>query len=309
MKRKLISKSAFFNPRFLTGLGLCSIGVFLALLVFARPNQSVEKQNQSLGQQSIPIFVGIKSPEPAGVPAIGSIENMEGDGHIDLGALNIHPTSVPLFRFHGSSEAPAPEGAAMGTGKAFMGVTTEVVNESIATGAFGILSSGWTAGESVRLYFNGALVATFAANADGVVAVNVGTGAGFGFLTAEEIGLTSGKDTGGVVQIAPTGPYLPGVAGAPHAINTAAAGHFYLYGFGYPPSSTTIPLYRNGVFLGFVSTSSAGRFFVSVTPGNSGDTSAVYSADTVMSPPGGGMAGVRLEERADAGTPPVGEQN
>src|SRR6266496_347266 len=129
MKRKPLSKSAFFNPRFLTGLGLCSIGVFLALLVFARPNQSVEKQNQSLGQQSIPTFVGIKSPAQAGVPAIGSIENMEDDGHIDLGALNIHPTSVPLF-LHGSSEAPTPEGAAMGTGKAFMGITHEVVNQS-----------------------------------------------------------------------------------------------------------------------------------------------------------------------------------
>src|SRR5207253_10270301 len=46
-----------------------------------------------------------------------------------------------------------------------------------------------------------------------------------------------------------------------------------------------------------------------VTPANSGDTSAIYSADTVSSPPGGVMAGVSLEERADAGTPPVGDQN
>src|SRR5437867_8767666 len=238
MKRKLISKSAFFNPRFLTGLGLCSIGVFLALVVFARPNQSLEKHNQSLGQQSIPTFVGIKSPQPAGAnaPTIGSIENMEGDGHIDLGALDIHPAAAPLPLRALYSDAGSPEGAAMGTGKAFMGVTTEVVNQNIATGAFGILSSGWTAGESVRIYFNGVLANTFAANADGVVAINVGTGAGFGYLTIEEIGLTSGKDTGGVVQVAPTGPYLPGVAGAPHAINTTASGHFYLYGFGYPPS-------------------------------------------------------------------------
>ena len=53
----------------------------------------------------------------------------------------------------------------------------------------------------------------------------------------------------------------------------------------------------------------AGRFFVTVTPANSGDTSAIYSADTILSPPGGVMAGVSLEERADAGTPPVGDQN
>src|SRR6266513_777665 len=185
MKRKLISKSAFFNPRFLTGLGLCSIGVFLALLVFARPNQSVEQQNQSLGQQSIPIFVGIKSPQPAGVPAIGSIENMEGDYLIDLAALDIHPAAGPLpLRALSSGDAGSPQGAAMRTGGAFMGITQEVVNQSIATGAFGILSSGWVPAETVRLYFNGVLAATFAANADGVVAVNVGTGAGFGLLTA-----------------------------------------------------------------------------------------------------------------------------
>src|SRR5207244_8142787 len=129
------------------------------------------------GQQSIPTFGGIKSPQPAGAnaPAIGSIENMEGDGHIDLGALNIHPTSVPLFRFHGSSEVPAPEGAAMGTGKAFMGITHEVVNQS-TTNAFGTLSSGWIPAESVQFYANGTLLGTFAANADGVLSVGITTG-------------------------------------------------------------------------------------------------------------------------------------
>src|SRR6266516_5234022 len=307
MKRKLISKSAFFNPRFLTGFGLCSIGVFLALLVFARPNQSVEKQNQSLGQQSIPIFVGIKSPAPAGAnaPAIGSIENLEDDGLIDLAALNIHPTSVPLF-LHGSSEAPGPNGAAMGTGKAFMGITHEVVNQS-TTNAFGTLSSGWIAAESVQFYANGSLLGTFAANADGVLSVGITTGTGFGYITIEEKGLTSGKDTGGVVQVAPTGPYLPGVAGAPHAINTTLSGKFYLSGRGYP-ASTTVTLYRNGVSFGTVITSTSGSFFVNFIPANSGDTSAVYSADQGIAL-AGSMAGASLEERADAGTPPVGDQN
>src|ERR1700693_4056626 len=105
MKRKRLSKSAFFSPRFLTGFAFCAIGVFLAMLVLARPNQSVEKQNQSVGQQSIPTFVGIKSPQPAGAPAVGSIENIEDDGLIDLAALNIHPTSVPVF-LYGSSSPP-----------------------------------------------------------------------------------------------------------------------------------------------------------------------------------------------------------
>src|SRR5437667_286952 len=268
MKRKRLSKSAFFSPRFLTGFAFCAIGVSLALLVFARPNQSVQKQNQSVGQQSIPTFVGITSPAPAGVPAVGSIENIEGDGVIDLAALNIHPMSVPVF-LHGSSEAPTPEGAAMGTGKAFLGITHKVVNQNTSN-AFGTLSSGWAPTESVHYYINGVLTATFAASADGVLAVGISTGAGFGYVTIDQKGLTSGKETGGVVQVAPTGPYLPGVTGAPHAINTTASGHFYLYGWGYPPSTnTTVTLYRNGISLGLVTTNDAGRFFVTVIPNNS----------------------------------------
>src|SRR6266853_4487076 len=229
MKRKLVSKSAFFTPRFLTGFAFCSAGLFLALLAFARPTKVAELHNKQLVQQSVPTFTGVALPAPKdGAAPKGSIRSVEGDHLIDLAALDIHPSAAPLpLRALSSGDAASPEGAAMGTGKAFMGVTTDVVNQNIATGAFGILSSGWIPAESVQLYFNGVLAGTFAANADGVVAINVGTGAGFGILTIEEKGLTSGKDTGGVVQVAPTGPYLPGVAGAPHAINTTAAGHFY----------------------------------------------------------------------------------
>ena len=196
----------------------------------------------------------------------------------------------------------------MGTGKAFMGITHEVVPPN-TDNAFGALSSGWIPGETVQLYIDGVLAGTRAANEDGIVAVgfNSGSGTGFGYITIEEIGLTSGKDTGGVVQTALTGPYLPGVTGAPHAINTTAGGHFYLLGFGYPPNTTTtVSLYRNGVFQAFVPTNAGGNFVLIVAPANGGDTSAVYSADTGTA---GSMAGVSLEERADAGTPPVGDQN
>ena len=62
MKRKLVSKSAFFSPRFLTGFAFCSIGLFLALVVFARPNKPVEQQNKSAVQQSVPAFVGVALP-------------------------------------------------------------------------------------------------------------------------------------------------------------------------------------------------------------------------------------------------------
>jgi len=272
MKKKLISKSAFFNPRFLTGFALCSIGVFMALMVFARPSKPVEHQKQSLAQQSIATFNGVALPaQKHSAARPDTIRQVEGDHLLDLAELDIHPAAGPLpLRALASGDAGSPEGAAMGTGKAFLGITHEVVNQS-TTNAFGTLATGFTPGESVQFYLNGVLAATFAAGADGQLAVGINTGAGFGYITIEEIGLTSGKDTGGVVQVAPTGPYLPGVTGAPHAINTTASAHFYLYGWGYPPNiASGIPLYRNGVFQGNLSTNAAGRFFVAVTPANSG---------------------------------------
>ncbi len=306
MKRKLVSKSAFFTPRFLTGFALCSAGVFLALLVFAHPNQVAELQNKSVVQQSVPTFPGVALPAPkhAGAP-IGTIKSAEDAGVIDMAALDIHPAAAQLpLRALASGAASSPESAAMGKGKALLGITNEVVNQN-TSGAFGVLSSGWTPGESVQVYLGGVLAATFAANADGRLSFGVNTGAGFGYITVEEIGLTSGKDTGGANQVAPTGPYLPGVTGAPHADNTTASGTFLLSGAGYP-ASTTVTLYRNAVSLGTTTTGTTGRFLVLITPANSGDTSAVYSADTGAA---GSMAGVSIEERADAGTPPVGDQS
>src|SRR6476646_1429411 len=127
MKRKLVSKSAFFSPRFLTGFGLCSIGVFLALMVFARPDKPVQQQDKSVAQQSIPSFVGVSLPAPKHATGpFGETRPVDGDYSIDLGALGIHPATAPLpLRALSSEEADSPEGAAMGTGKAFMGVTNE----------------------------------------------------------------------------------------------------------------------------------------------------------------------------------------
>ena len=82
-------------------------------------------------------------------------------------------------------------------------------------------------------------------------------------------------------------------------------------------------VYRNGVSLGTAATNTAGRFFVSIIPANNGNTSAVYSAENGIEPtptPGGPtptatpptlgrMSATSVEERSDAGTPPVGDQN
>src|SRR5690349_1538148 len=98
MKRKLISKSAFFTPRFLTGFALCSIGVFLALLVFARPGKPVEQQNQPPAQlESIPTFNALALPvSKNAIASIASIKAVEDDYLVDLAALDIHPTQAPL---------------------------------------------------------------------------------------------------------------------------------------------------------------------------------------------------------------------
>jgi len=306
MKRKLVSKSAFFTPRFLTGFVCCSIGLFLALLAFARPNEPVEQQNKSLVEQKVPAFAGVALPAPkrSSVP-VGSIKPIEIVDIIDLAVLGIHPATRPLPHRASSANPMTPESAALGTGRAFMGTTHEFVNPNTPN-AFAVLSSGWIPGETVQHYVRGVLTGMSVANADGVVAINVNTGSGFGYLDIEQIGLTSGKDAGGVVEVASPG-LLPGVTGAPHAINTTAAGHFYLIGVGYPPNTTnTVSVRRNGVFVSFVPTDANGNFSVLVNPANSGNTSAVFSADTGVA---GSLAGVSLEERADAGTPPVGDQN
>ena len=307
MKKKPASKSAFFNPRVLIGLAFCSIGLLLALLAFALypGGNAFARQNQSsapgVALENVAVLEATLTQESATAPVV-SITPLEDNGHIDMAALNINPLPAPLAsrRFSGA----VPDGAAVGTGKAFLGISHEIVNQSTAN-AFGTLSSGWTGGESVQFYLNGSLAGTFAASASGTVAVGISTGAGFGYITVDEIGLTSGKETGGVVQVASTGPYLPGVTAAPHAINTSAGGGFLLCGWGYPVSST-VNLYRNGILFGTTATDASGKYFVGVVPGNNGNTSAVYSSDNGTA---GSMAGVTIEERSDAGTPPVGDQN
>src|SRR4026207_982656 len=117
MKKKLASKSAFFSPRFLTGFALCSVGVFMALLVFARPNKPAEHQNQSFALQSIPTFNGVALPAPKQTNVrAGTIRPVEGDYLVDLAELGIRPANAPLPLRDLSGNAGIPEGGAMGTG-------------------------------------------------------------------------------------------------------------------------------------------------------------------------------------------------
>jgi len=118
MKRKLVSKSAFFTPRFLIGFAFCSIGLFLALLVFARPNNAAEQQNKSDVEQSVHAFSGVtvSAPKHPSVP-IASIKPVEFDGVINLAVLGIHPATGPLPHRASSAEATSPESAAIVPGR------------------------------------------------------------------------------------------------------------------------------------------------------------------------------------------------
>ena len=254
------------------------------------------------GQTKVTQFQARPSP-PTPNATGASITPIEESGQIDMGKLDIHPLPAPLTSRRPSRDL-SPLVAAVGRGSAFMSVSTNIVNQNTAN-AFSTVSSNWIPGESVQYYISGSLAGTFTADGSGRIAVLISTNAGFGYITIDNIGLTSMRETGGVVQVAPTGPYLPGVAVAPHAINTAAGGTIYLHGPGYPPNSM-VNLYRNGSSIGTTMTNGNGRFFVIVTPANNGNTSAVYSADNGTA---GSMAGQTVEERSDAGTPPAGDQN
>jgi hypothetical protein len=222
MKKTSASRSAFFSPRVLTSFAFCAIGVLLALLAFALypGGDAFARQDQpnapGVAQENIAVLEATLTQEAAIEPVV-SITSMEDNGNIDMASLNINPLPAQLA----SRGPPSPDGAAVGIANAFLSISHEIVNQS-TTNAFGILSSGWTLGESVEVYLNGSLALTAIASASGTVAVGVNTSTGFGFITVDQIGLTSGKETGGVVQVASTGPYLPGVTGAPHAVNTSA---------------------------------------------------------------------------------------
>ena len=127
-------------------------------------------------QERVPVFEARVTGDSARSAQGVTVTNLEDNGNIDMASLDIHalPATIPL---RGSSAPSGRDGAAMGTGKAYLGITHEIVNQS-TTNAFGTLSSGWTLGESVQFYLNGALAATFAASANGTVAVGISTGAG-----------------------------------------------------------------------------------------------------------------------------------
>ncbi len=270
-----------------------------------------ERSGRLLGEiGGTPIFQAQPAPpEKAVANTQYVITELQDSGTVDMASLQIRPTALPMEHVTRQSKA-----STVGRGKAYLALSHDLVKES-TTNAFGTLATDFTPNESVQFYLNGTLASTFVANATGgYVAVGINTGAGAGYLTIDEIGLTSGKEVGSVIQVlaaAAPDPIVPGVAVGPHSINNTASPLLLLYGWGYPINLTNgITLYRNSTSIGTASTSAAGRYFVSVAAASiptTPDASAVYGGE-LASAPAGTYAGASVEERADAGTPPAGDQ-
>jgi hypothetical protein len=93
MKKKSSSKSAFFNPRFLVGLGLCLIGLLLALLAYtAYPGASLLAQRP--GQQM--------TQQPAWQPRWVVV----ADSHHDLSPPLRELALLPVAPARGEHEGP-----------------------------------------------------------------------------------------------------------------------------------------------------------------------------------------------------------
>ena len=121
--------------------------------------------------------------------------------------------------------------------------------------------------------------------------------------------MTSGKRAGGVAQVLDNSPVVPGLAIGPHAFNpNSGTLQTTLFGVRYQ-AGMTVTLASNGTALGTVlagTAASAGTFATSLTFSPGADTSAVLSAYTTTV---GSLAGQSVEPRADAGTPPSGDNN
>ncbi|HEX7518529.1 MAG TPA: hypothetical protein VF345_14715, partial [Chthoniobacterales bacterium] len=306
MKKKSASKSAFLNPRVLISFAFCSIGVFLALLAFALypGGNAFARQNQSsvpgLAQDNVTVLQGSLTQEPSTVQVFSSITPTEQPGVIDMAALGIQPLPAPLAPL----TPPSPNGSAVGIGNAVFSISPEIGAAS-TTSAFAFVGANFIPAENVQLFLNGALAGTFASNANGRILFTLSSGAGAGFITVDLIGVTSAREAGGVVQVSATGPFFPGVAVGPHAINPTGTSTINVIGVGYP-ASTSVTFRRNGVSIGTFTTSATGVASVIITLAAGADASAVWSVDNATA---GSFVGQTVEERADAGTPPVGDQN
>ncbi|MDQ2807397.1 MAG: S-layer homology domain-containing protein [Chloroflexota bacterium] len=201
----------------------------------------------------------------------------------------------------------APLGGAIGYDNAFLSISPDAARPSTVA-AVGTIATGFKPYEIVIYTFSGQNTYYVQANADGAAFVGVNTGSSSGYAWIRAQGLTSGKVTGGVIQITPNAPPVPGLAVGPHAVRPGD--RLYMYGVRYT-AGTSLSIARNNTVLTNVPVDTFGTTpLIQVTVGAGQDGAAVYNSFTAINP-AGSMAGQSIEERADAGPihVPVGDRN
>src|SRR5438874_6007986 len=140
-----------------------------------------------------------------------------------MSSMGVHPMTGP------SPQSSYPRGGAVGLGGAFMSVSPDVVSQSISS-ELGVLSANWTPGETVAVSINGGVPVNVTASSTGRVGIYINIGAGLGWITIEQRGLTSGRQTGGVAEVRDTAPSGPGLAIGPHTINPNGSSNINVLG-------------------------------------------------------------------------------
>src|SRR5205085_11847127 len=121
-------------------------------------------------------------------------------------------------------------------------------------------------------------------------------GSGLGYITIEARGLTSGRQTGGVVEVRDAAPPVPGLAIAPHAISPNGSSNINVLGTRYAANGS-VTLARNGATVNTLTSGANGSFYYQINVAAGADTSAIYSTYTGTA---GSQVGQSIEERADA---------
>ena len=189
----------------------------------------------------------------------------------------------------------APDGGAIGSGT-FMSLSPDVVRPN-TTGALALLARGFTAGEQLFIYHNGAATGPFTADANGRYAALLNTDATLGDHRLRIVGTTSGRQAAGAYRVSATATIVPGLAIVPHALQPNSSNPFVLFGVGYPPN-TWVSLAVDDDEFALVLTNPSGYFITEAVPGTVPDTGFVFNSYT---PAAGSRAGQSLELRADAG--------
>ena len=216
---------------------------------------------------------------------------------VDLPSMGIHPMQGPR------PDIMSPDGGAVGLGGAFVSISPDVISQSVSSGV-GVVSSSWTPSEMVAVSINGGAPSNVTASTSGRVGMYLNVGAGLGWITVEQRGLSSGRQTGGVIEVRDAAPPVPGLAIAPHAINPNGSSTINVLGTRWLPGNVTLA--RNGTAINTLTAGPTGTFYFSINVAAGADTAAIYTAYTTTV---GSRVGQSIEERADAGTPPYGDQN